>query len=107
VFSVGCDKAARMLDLQTNQTVQVGAHDAPIQCCRYIDGLPSLNNILVTGSWDKTAKVSNVLIAVLGFEITNTSSYINIAGKMLYNGCERAFNGYWHSRKTYINLRFK
>jgi mRNA export factor len=51
-----------MLDLQTNQSVQVGAHDAPIKCCRFIDGLPNMNNMLVTGSWDKTAKVTHELI---------------------------------------------
>ena len=57
VFSVGCDKAGRMLDLNTNQSTQVAAHDAPIKSCRYIDGIPNMNNMLVTGSWDKTAKV--------------------------------------------------
>ncbi|KAJ2991671.1 hypothetical protein HDV02_003645, partial [Globomyces sp. JEL0801] len=56
VFSVGCDKQGKMLDLQTNQTTQVAGHDAPIKSCRYIDGLPNLNNMLVTGSWDKTLK---------------------------------------------------
>jgi mRNA export factor len=45
-----------MLDLNTNQTIQVGAHDAPIKSCRYIDGLPNMNNMLVTGSWDKTVR---------------------------------------------------
>ncbi|KAJ2991670.1 hypothetical protein HDV02_003644 [Globomyces sp. JEL0801] len=56
VFSVGCDKQGKMLDLQTNQTTQVAGHDAPIKSCRFIDGLPNLNNMLVTGSWDKTLK---------------------------------------------------
>ncbi|KAJ3302218.1 hypothetical protein HDV03_005236 [Kappamyces sp. JEL0829] len=55
VFSVGCDKAGRMLDLNTNQTVQVAAHDAPIKACKMIN-LPNMSNMLVTGSWDKTLK---------------------------------------------------
>ncbi|KAI8921518.1 WD40-repeat-containing domain protein [Entophlyctis helioformis] len=56
VVSVGADKAARMLDLGSGQTMQVAGHDAPIKCCRWIDGVANLNNILVTGSWDKTLK---------------------------------------------------
>jgi mRNA export factor len=56
VFSVGCDKQGKMLDLNTNQTVQVAAHDAPIKCCKYVE-IPNMGSMLVTGSWDKTLKV--------------------------------------------------
>jgi mRNA export factor len=44
-----------MLDLNTNQTVQVAGHDAPIKCCSYVN-IPNMSNMLVTGSWDKTIK---------------------------------------------------
>ncbi len=53
---MGCDKAARMLDLGTGQVQQVAAHDAPIKSCRFINDVGNMNNILVTGSWDKTIK---------------------------------------------------
>ncbi|KAJ3259549.1 hypothetical protein HK103_002102 [Boothiomyces macroporosus] len=56
VFSAGCDKTAKMFDIQSQQTQQVAAHDAPIKSCKYIDGLSNMNNILVTASWDKTLK---------------------------------------------------
>jgi len=62
LFSCGADKAARMFDLAVNgnngQAVQVGAHDAPIKCVRWIES-PS-GGILATGSWDKSIKVRAV-----------------------------------------------
>ncbi|KAG8878272.1 hypothetical protein FRB97_002671 [Tulasnella sp. 331] len=56
VFSGGADKAARMYDLQTGASQQVGAHDAPIKCVRWIE---TGGGILITGSWDKTVKYWN------------------------------------------------
>ncbi|KAI8908411.1 WD40-repeat-containing domain protein [Gorgonomyces haynaldii] len=56
VFSAGADKAGRLMDLNTGQTTQVAGHDAPIKSCRWIDGLPNMSNMVVTGSWDKTAR---------------------------------------------------
>ncbi|KAJ3003101.1 hypothetical protein HKX48_001951 [Thoreauomyces humboldtii] len=55
VFSGGCDKAGRLLDLATGQSMQVAAHDAPIRCCRVIEG-PGAAPLAITGSWDKTMK---------------------------------------------------
>ena len=55
LFSVGADKAARMFDMSTGQNSQVGAHDAPIKCVRWIEA--PTGGILATGSWDKTVKV--------------------------------------------------
>ena len=59
LFSCGADKAARMFDLATNgnngQAVQIGAHDAPIKCVRWIES-PG-GGILATGSWDKSIRV--------------------------------------------------
>ncbi|KAG9010988.1 hypothetical protein FRB94_009034 [Tulasnella sp. JGI-2019a] len=56
IFSGGADKAARMYDLQTGASQQVGAHDAPIKCVRWIE---TGGGILITGSWDKTVKYWN------------------------------------------------
>ncbi|KAJ3221640.1 hypothetical protein HK099_003296 [Clydaea vesicula] len=55
LLSVGCDKAGRLMDLNTGQTVQVAAHDAPIKSVRFIDG-GNMNNVAVTASWDKTVR---------------------------------------------------
>lgn len=55
LFSVGADKAARMFDVSTGQSSQVGVHEAPIKCARWIES--PTGGILATGSWDKTVKV--------------------------------------------------
>ncbi len=54
LFSSGCDHSARMYDLQTGQSQQVAAHDAPIRCCEYTD---AHGGLLVTAGWDKKLKV--------------------------------------------------
>lgn len=56
MVGAGADKAARMLDLATNATTQVAAHDAPIKCCHMIPNPAGGSPLLVTGSWDKTIK---------------------------------------------------
>jgi mRNA export factor len=58
LFSGGADKAGRLLDLNTGQTMQVAAHDGPIKCARWIDNIGGMNNVVVTGSWDKTLRVN-------------------------------------------------
>ena len=50
IFSAGCDKEAKLWDLSSNQQQTVAKHDAPIRHMHYF------NNMLVTGSWDKTLK---------------------------------------------------
>lgn len=55
ILSGGADKAARVFDVSTGQSSQVAAHDAPIKSIRFVD---QQGGILVTGSWDKTLKVS-------------------------------------------------
>eukprot|EP00884_Botryococcus_braunii_P010599 jgi/Botrbrau1/19540/Bobra.0035s0034.2 len=53
VFSGGCDKQAKMWNLATNQSTVVAKHDAPI---RYLFCVEKMNNMLVTGSWDRTVR---------------------------------------------------
>lgn len=55
VLSGGADKAGRMFDVQSGQSSQIAAHDAPIKSVKWID---AQGGILATGSWDKTIKVS-------------------------------------------------
>lgn len=56
LLSVGADKAGRIMDINTGQTQQVAAHDAPIKCCRWFDG-GNMGSIAVTASWDKVSSV--------------------------------------------------
>jgi mRNA export factor len=42
-----------MWSLATNQSTVVARHDAPVRHCFFV---PQLNNMLVTGSWDRTLK---------------------------------------------------
>lgn len=42
-----------MYNLATGQSTQVGAHDEPVKCVKFLDGQA---NILATASWDKTLK---------------------------------------------------
>lgn len=58
MLSGGADKAGRMYDLQSGQSSQVAAHDAPIKVVKWID---AQGGILATGSWDKTVKVRTLL----------------------------------------------
>ena len=49
----GCDNIVKMWSLQSNQSQQVAKHDAPV---RQIKLMKDMNNMLVTGSWDKTVR---------------------------------------------------
>ena len=48
-----CDKTVKMWNLATNQSQVVAKHDAPV---RHVHHLKDMNNMLVTGSWDKTVR---------------------------------------------------
>lgn len=61
MISGGADNAARMLELQTGQSTQVAAHDAPVRHVKWIE--TPQGGILATGSWDKTIKVSLALMS--------------------------------------------
>ncbi|XP_049834915.1 protein Rae1 [Schistocerca gregaria] len=54
VFMASCDKMVKCWDLNSNQTVQVAQHDAPVKTCHWIKG--NMYSCLMTGSWDKTLK---------------------------------------------------
>jgi len=52
--SSGCE--VYQWDLQSNQLIQIGAHDAGVRSCHWIKA-PNYT-CLMTASWDKTVKVS-------------------------------------------------
>ncbi|KAK9473835.1 WD40-repeat-containing domain protein [Dipodascopsis tothii] len=56
LVSGGCDKAARLYDLQTGQATQIAAHDAAIKGVRFVDAGNSGSQMVATGSWDKTLR---------------------------------------------------
>ncbi|KAI9244723.1 WD40-repeat-containing domain protein [Sporodiniella umbellata] len=53
VVSGGTDNAGRLFNLATGQSTQIAAHNEAIKCIKFLDGQ---NNVLATGSWDKTIK---------------------------------------------------
>jgi mRNA export factor len=53
VLSGGADKAGRMYDLATGQTTQIAEHADTIRCIKFLD---QSQQIVATGSWDKTVK---------------------------------------------------
>lgn len=52
-----------MFDVTTGQSQQVAQHEAPIKVVKWIDA-PGSSGFLVTGSWDKTIKVSRPTLSV-------------------------------------------
>lgn len=59
IVSGGCDKAARLFDMNSQSSSQIAAHDAPIRVLKWVEA-PNTSPILATASWDKTLKVSNL-----------------------------------------------
>ncbi len=62
--SSSADKTVKMMDLNTGQTTQVAAHDAPIKSVKFVDGVGGMPYCLATGSWDKTLKVRRFSLLV-------------------------------------------
>ena len=58
IASGGVDNAARVFDVASGQSMQVGKHDAPIKSTRWTD---MHGGLLMTGSWDKTVKVGTAV----------------------------------------------
>lgn len=54
VFSASADKTIKMWDLQSNQQLQVGSHDAPVKTVHWIKA--SQYTCIMTSSWDRTLK---------------------------------------------------
>ncbi|KAI9230153.1 MAG: RNA export factor, nucleoporin Rae1 [Piptocephalis tieghemiana] len=55
IASGGCDKAIKLYDINSGQSRQLGTHDQPVSCVRWVE--PSQGqSILATASWDKTLK---------------------------------------------------
>lgn len=57
LFSAGASKqGGKLLDVTTGQTMSYAQHDAPISCTAFCE-VSGMQNVLVTGSWDKSVKV--------------------------------------------------
>lgn len=61
-FCSGADNAARMFDAASGQTIQIGAHEAPVRCIQWID---VGGGIVCTGSWDKVRSSLLLLLRIL------------------------------------------
>jgi mRNA export factor len=56
VISGGADKQVKLFDIASQQTQQIGAHDAPVRAVRFVECGPTNTQVVVSGSWDKTLK---------------------------------------------------
>lgn len=56
VCSGGADKQVKLFDLQSQQSQQIGMHDAPVRAVRSVQCGPSNTEVVVSGLWDKTLK---------------------------------------------------
>lgn len=54
-FSGSCDKTVKMTDMNTLQSTDVARHDAPVSAVRAFTS-PTMGQIVITASWDKTIK---------------------------------------------------
>ena len=59
MLTASCDKTCKLWDLQSNQTIAIAQHDAPIKSVHWVQS-PNYQ-LAVTGSWDKTIKVGTLL----------------------------------------------
>lgn len=71
ILSGGADNAGRMFDVTTGQSQQVAQHSAPIKSVRWTE---MHGGLLVTGSWDKTIKVS--ILNVNTFVLSSGASFL-------------------------------
>ncbi|BGP36592.1 RNA export factor gle2 [Rhodotorula kratochvilovae] len=53
IVSGGADNAVRLYDAATAQSTQIGVHDAPVKCVRWVD---AAGGLVCSGSWDKTLR---------------------------------------------------
>lgn len=56
ICSGGADKQVKLFDLASQQSQQIGVHDAPVKCVRAVQCGPTNTEVIVSGSWDKTLK---------------------------------------------------
>lgn len=62
VISGGADNSIRMFDVSTSQSSQIGQHEAPVKCVKWVDAPQPAGGLLASGSWDKTIKASGLII---------------------------------------------
>ncbi|KAJ1808146.1 RNA export factor gle2 [Coemansia sp. RSA 2599] len=55
IASGGADKAGRMMDIGTGQTVQIAQHDNAIRCIKFVEA-ENASPIVATAGWDKMLK---------------------------------------------------
>lgn len=59
VYLSTAGREVQQWDLQSNQLIQIGTHDAGVRSCHWIKALNYA--CLMTGSWDKTLKVRHLI----------------------------------------------
>lgn len=89
VCSGGADKQVKLFDLASQQTQQIGIHDAPVRSVRSVQCGPTNTEVVVSGSWDKTLKYWDMRspqpISVI--QLPDKVYCMDAAQKLLVVGC--------------------
>lgn len=85
LISGGCDNKVKLKDLQAQQEMQIGQHDAPVRQLAVLDDL----GLVVTGSWDKTLRFWSFQQAtpVMTIPLPERVYAMDAKGSLLVVGC--------------------
>lgn len=85
----GADKQVKLFDLASQQTQQIGVHDAPVRCVRSVLCGPTNTECVVSGSWDKTVKYWDMRSPqpVLVIQMPERVYCMDLQQKLLVVGC--------------------
>lgn len=89
VCSGGADKQVKLFDLASQQSQQIGVHDAPVRCVRSVQCGPTNTEVVVSGSWDKTLKYWDMRLPqpVSVINLPERVYCMDTAQKLLVVGC--------------------
>ena len=85
VFSAGCDKSIKVLDVASMQQIQLQGHDAPVRSIKYS---PTLN-VLVSASWDKTIRYWDLRTpsAIATVQLPERAYSMDVSKQFVVVGC--------------------
>lgn len=89
VCSGGADKQVKLFDLASQQTQQIGVHDAPVRSVRAVQCGPTNTEVIVSGLWDKTVKYWDMRAPqpVSTLQMPERVYCMDLSQKLLVIGC--------------------
>lgn len=89
VCSGGADKQVKLFDLASQQTQQIGVHDAAVRAVRSVQCGPTNTEVVVSGLWDKTLKYWDMRAPqpILVIQLPDKVYCMDLAQKLLVVGC--------------------